>query len=50
MTWTGDRALPAAGINPGYRLSGDELLVAITEQRTRAHIDLLADTIAEALA
>ena len=40
----------AAGINPGYRLSGDELLVAITEQRTRAHIDLLADTIAEALA
>ncbi len=40
----------AAGINPGYRLSGDELLVAITEQRTRAQIDLLADTIAEALA
>jgi glycine dehydrogenase subunit 1 len=39
----------AAGINPGYRLSRDELLVAITEQRTRAHIDLLADTIAEAL-
>ncbi len=39
-----------AGINPGYRLSGDELLVAITEQRTRAHIDLLAGTIAEALA
>jgi glycine dehydrogenase subunit 1 len=34
-----------AGINPGYRLSDDELLVAITEQRTRADIDKLAATI-----
>jgi glycine dehydrogenase subunit 1 len=38
-----------AGINPGYRLSDRELLIAITEQRTRAHIDLLATTIEEAL-
>ena len=34
-----------AGINPGYRLSEDELLVAITEQRTRAEIDRLAQAI-----
>jgi glycine dehydrogenase subunit 1 len=40
----------SAGINPGYRYAEDCLLVAITERRTRAHIDLLADTIAEALA
>ena len=33
----------AKGINPGYRLSDDELLVAITEQRTRAQIDRLVD-------
>ena len=39
-----------AGINPGYRLSEDELLVAITEQRTRADIDMLAETIEAALA
>jgi glycine dehydrogenase subunit 1 len=39
----------ANGINPGYRLSDDELLVAITEQRTRADIDRLADTIKQAL-
>ena len=39
-----------AGINPGYRLSEDELLVAITEQRTRADIDKLAETIEGALA
>ena len=40
-----------AGINPGYRLSDERvLLVAITEQRTRAEIDRLADTIEEALA
>ena len=39
-----------AGINPGYRLSDDELLVAITEQRTRADIDRLAETIEAALA
>jgi glycine dehydrogenase subunit 1 len=38
------------GINPGYRLSDNELLIAITEQRTRADIDLLVDTIAEGLA
>jgi glycine dehydrogenase subunit 1 len=40
----------ARGINPGYRLSDDELLVAITERRTRADIDRLAETLAEALA
>jgi glycine cleavage system P protein (glycine dehydrogenase) subunit 1 len=39
-----------AGINPGYRLSEDELLIAITEQRTRADIDRLAETIEGALA
>jgi glycine dehydrogenase subunit 1 len=39
-----------AGINPGYRLSEHELLVAITEQRTRADIDMLAETIEGALA
>jgi glycine cleavage system P protein (glycine dehydrogenase) subunit 1 len=39
-----------AGINPGYRLSEDELLVAITEQRTRADIDMLAESIEGALA
>jgi glycine dehydrogenase subunit 1 len=38
------------GINPGYRLAEDQLLVAITEQRTRAEIDRLADAIEEALA
>jgi glycine dehydrogenase subunit 1 len=38
------------GINPGYRLSDDELLVAITERRSRADIDRLADTLEEALA
>jgi len=37
------------GINPGYRLSERELLVAITEQRTRAEIDTLAEAIEEAL-
>ena len=48
-----DRAIEhclSKGINPGYRLSSDELLVAITEQRTRADIDRLVDTLAEALA
>jgi glycine dehydrogenase subunit 1 len=39
----------ANGINPGYRISDNELLVAITERRTRADIDRLADTIEEAL-
>jgi glycine dehydrogenase subunit 1 len=39
----------AEGVNPGYRLGrdypeyGDGLLVAITERRTRAHIDKLAE-------
>ncbi len=43
------------GINPGYALGRDYpelsdcLLVAITEQRTRAHIDALADALAEAV-
>jgi glycine dehydrogenase subunit 1 len=40
----------ARGINPGYRLSDDELLVAITEQRTRAHIDRLVSAVSEAVA
>jgi glycine dehydrogenase subunit 1 len=39
----------ANGINPGYRISDNELLVAITERRTRAEIDRLVDTIEEAL-
>ncbi|HSO99406.1 MAG TPA: aminomethyl-transferring glycine dehydrogenase subunit GcvPA [Solirubrobacteraceae bacterium] len=46
----------ARGINPGLalrreRLDGleDCLLVAITEQRTRAHIDLLAETLEDAI-
>jgi glycine dehydrogenase subunit 1 len=36
----------AAGIHPGYRLSEHELLVAITELRTREHIDKLVATVA----
>jgi glycine dehydrogenase subunit 1 len=40
----------AQGINPGYRLSDDELLVAITEQRTRAQIDTLVSAVKEVLA
>jgi glycine dehydrogenase subunit 1 len=47
-----DRAIAhclANGINPGYRISDNELLVAITERRTRADIDRLADTLEEAL-
>ena len=46
----------AAGINPGYALGRDEdghptgLLVAITEQRTRAQIDRLAEVLGEAVA
>jgi glycine dehydrogenase subunit 1 len=43
-------ACHAAGLHPGYRISENELLVAITEQRTREHIDLLVTTIREALA
>ncbi len=38
-----------AGINPGYRLSEDQLLIAITERRTRTQIDRLAECIEEAL-
>ena len=45
-----------AGVNPGHPLGlideawADGLLVAITEQRTRAHIDRLAEVLAGALA
>jgi glycine dehydrogenase subunit 1 len=38
-----------AGINPGYRLSEHELLVAITELRTREHIDALVATVRQAV-
>jgi glycine dehydrogenase subunit 1 len=46
----------AEGINPGYALArdypehSDGLLVAITEQRTREHIDRLADALGRAVA
>ena len=46
----------AAGINPGYALGrdyeefGDGLLVALTEQRTRAQIDRFAEVLAAAIA
>ncbi len=52
----GDRALPRAGLNPGYPLVRDYpehpngLLVAITERRTRADIDRLAEVLASAIA
>jgi len=39
----------ARGINPGYRLSDNELLVAITEQRTREQIDRLVAAIRTAV-
>ncbi len=45
----------AQGVNPGYALGRDDpalsdgLLVAITELRTRAHIDRLAETLAAAI-
>ncbi len=44
------------GVNPGYALGRDYeehpdgLLVAVTEQRTRAHIDRLADALGRAVA
>jgi glycine dehydrogenase subunit 1 len=44
------------GVNPGYPLArdypelGDGLLVAITEQRTRAHIDRLVSVLGSAIA
>ncbi len=53
-----DRVIAACrkrGVNPGYPLARDYpefengLLVAITEQRTRADIDRLADALADAL-
>jgi glycine dehydrogenase subunit 1 len=46
----------AAGVNPGYALSrdypeyGDALLVAITEQRSRADIDRLTEVLGAAVA
>jgi glycine dehydrogenase subunit 1 len=41
----------ASGIHPGFRIPGRNwLLVAITEQRTREHIDRLVSTLREALA
>jgi glycine dehydrogenase subunit 1 len=46
----------AEGVNPGYRLGADYdeyedgLLVAITEQRTRADIDRLAEVLGRAVA
>ena len=46
----------AAGVNPGHPLGADYpehengLLVAITEQRTRAHIDRLVEVLGEAVA
>ena len=46
----------AEGVNPGYRLGadytefGDGLLVAITEQRTKADIDRLAEVLGAAVA
>ncbi len=39
-----------AGVNPGIALEDDGLLVAITEQRSRADIDRLADVLGAALA
>ena len=38
------------GVNPGLALDGDVLLVAITELRTKEHIDLLASTLQAAVA
>jgi glycine dehydrogenase subunit 1 len=46
----------AAGVNPGYPLAhdfpehADGLLVAITEQRSRADIDRLAEVLGAAVA
>ena len=39
-----------AGVNPGVALEDDALLVAITEQRSRADIDRLADVLGAAVA
>ncbi len=38
------------GVNPGYPLPDNGLLVAITEQRSKADIDRLAEVLKEALA
>ncbi len=38
------------GVNPGYPLADNGLLVAITEQRSKADIDRLAEVLTEALA
>ena len=38
------------GVNPGYPLDDDGLLVAITEQRSKADIDRLADVLGAAVA
>ena len=40
----------ADGVNPGHPLDDDGLLVAITEQRSRADIDKLADVLGAAVA
>jgi glycine dehydrogenase subunit 1 len=40
----------AEGVNPGLPLDGDGLLVAITEQRSRADIDRLAQVLGQAVA
>jgi glycine dehydrogenase subunit 1 len=40
----------AEGVNPGYPLEDDGLLVAITEQRTREDIDRLAQVLGAAVA
>src|SRR3954454_2285759 len=40
----------ARGVNPGYPVGDDVLLVAITEQRSKADIDRLATVLKEALA
>jgi glycine dehydrogenase subunit 1 len=39
----------AEGVDPGYPLDDDVLLVAITEQRSRADIDRLADVLGSAV-
>jgi glycine dehydrogenase subunit 1 len=40
----------ADGVNPGYPLDDDGLLIAITEQRSRADIDRLAEVLGAAVA
>jgi glycine dehydrogenase subunit 1 len=40
----------AQGVNPGYPLDDDGLLVAITEQRSKADIDRLAEVLGAAVA